>query len=51
MYKECIECLEIKNIEDFVVKRNLCKNCMKEYKKSYHIKQIYANIPRNRRKI
>jgi uncharacterized protein YbcC (UPF0753/DUF2309 family) len=38
MYKECIECLEIKNIEDFVVKRNLCKNCMKEYKKLYHIK-------------
>ena len=36
MEKTCIECKDTKDIELFVKTRNLCKECMKEYKKSYH---------------
>lgn len=38
MEKECIECKLIKDNDLFVKGRNLCKECMKEYKKSYHLK-------------
>jgi hypothetical protein len=36
MEKTCIKCKDKKDIELFVKTRNLCKECMKEYKKSYH---------------
>jgi len=36
--KECIECKLVKDNNLFVKNRNLCKECMKEYKKSYHLK-------------
>ena len=35
--KECIKCKLVKNNNLFVKNRNLCKECMKEYKKSYHL--------------
>jgi hypothetical protein len=38
MEKICIECKLEKEIDLFVKNRNLCKECMKEYKKSYHSK-------------
>lgn len=38
MEKICIECKVLKSIELFVKNRNLCKLCMKEYKKSYQLK-------------
>lgn len=38
MEKICKECKLEKSIELFVKNRNLCKECMKEYKKSYHSK-------------
>lgn len=36
--KECIKCKLVKDNNLFVKNRNLCKECMKEYKKSYHLK-------------
>ena len=38
MEKTCTECRIEKNIDLFVKARNLCKDCMKEYKKSYQLK-------------
>jgi hypothetical protein len=38
MEKICKECNLEKGIELFVKNRNLCKECMKDYKKSYHLK-------------
>jgi hypothetical protein len=38
MEKICKECNLEKGIELFVKERNLCKECMKVYKKSYHLK-------------
>jgi hypothetical protein len=38
MEKICKECNLEKDIELFVKDRNLCKECMKYYKKSYHLK-------------
>lgn len=38
MGKICIKCKLEKEINLFVKNRNLCKECMKEYKKSYHSK-------------
>jgi hypothetical protein len=38
MEKKCTECKIEKNIDLFVKARNLCKDCMKEYKKSYQLK-------------
>ena len=38
MEKTCIECKIEKSIDFFVRTRNLCKDCMKEYKKSYQLK-------------
>jgi len=38
MEKVCKECNLEKNIELFIKNRNLCKECMKVYKKTYHSK-------------
>jgi len=38
MKKTCIECKIKKDIDNFIKARNLCKDCMKEYKKSYQLK-------------
>jgi hypothetical protein len=40
MEKTCIECKAAKDILLFIKNRNLCKDCMKEYKKNYHINNI-----------
>lgn len=37
MKKICKECNLEKGIELFVKNRNLCKECMKDYKRSYHL--------------
>ena len=42
MEKTCTECKIEKNIDFFVKARNLCKDCMKEYKKSYQLKNKYV---------
>jgi len=38
MEKTCTECKVKKSIDFFVKDRNLCKDCMKKYKKSYQLK-------------
>lgn len=40
MEKICIECKETKEIDLFIKNRNLCKNCMKIYKKTYRENNI-----------
>lgn len=40
MEKTCINCKLEKNVELFVNKRNICKSCMKEYKKQHSLKNI-----------
>jgi hypothetical protein len=37
MEKICIKCEYIKDISLFIKNRNICKICMKEYKRNYHI--------------
>ncbi len=36
--KQCIKCNELKRDDDFPKGKNSCKDCLKQYRKNYHIK-------------
>lgn len=40
MVKVCIECKLIKDDDIFIKGRNICKDCYREYKKNYRLKNI-----------
>jgi hypothetical protein len=47
MDKTCIKCGETKGPDDFYRMRNWCKECVKEYNRTYHVKRM--KDPRQRR--
>jgi hypothetical protein len=58
--KKCIKCVELKSIEEYNKGNNQCKNCVKEYKRLYFLKNkdfikeklnLLSDDERNRRKI